>query len=83
MLNSSIQWEIPSSVKRSRHTSAPGSQSSLPDHIETERGPVLTPLGRYQVCERLLQDVDVFWFFFFFSADDIITSMGFHELFTP
>ncbi|XP_022790636.1 sphingomyelin phosphodiesterase 4-like [Stylophora pistillata] len=45
-LNSSIQWEIPSSINRGRHTSAPGSQSSLPDHLETERGPVLTPLGR-------------------------------------
>lgn len=53
ILNSSIQWEIPSSVKRSRHTSAPGSQSSLPDHIETERGPVLTPLGRYQMMNGL------------------------------
>lgn len=52
-LNSLIQWEIPSSINRGRHTSAPGSQSSLPDHLETERGPVLTPLGRYQMMNGL------------------------------
>lgn len=52
-LNSSLQWEIPSSINRGRHTSAPGSQSSLPDHLETERGPVLTPLGRYQMMNGL------------------------------
>lgn len=52
-LNSSLQWEIPSSINRGRHTSAPGCQSSLPDHLETERGPVLTPLGRYQMMNGL------------------------------
>ena len=31
------------------------------------------PLGRYQVCERLLQDVDVFWFFFFFFQQMILS----------
>lgn len=37
-------------VSGRRHPSLPGSQASLPDHVETDRGLVPTPLGRYQVC---------------------------------
>lgn len=37
-------------VSGRRHPSLPGSQASLPDHVETDGGLVPTPLGRYQVC---------------------------------
>lgn len=53
ILNNSIQWETTSAVSGRRHPTLPGSQTSLPDHVETERGLVPTPLGRYQMMNGL------------------------------
>ncbi|KAJ7372163.1 sphingomyelin phosphodiesterase 4, neutral membrane (neutral sphingomyelinase-3) [Desmophyllum pertusum] len=53
ILNNTIQWEATSSVSGRRHPSLPGSQASLPDHVETDGGLVLTPLGRYQMMNGL------------------------------
>ena len=52
MLNRTIQWDNSSPVIENRHRSLTGVQASLPDHVETDEGVVLTPLGRYQVCDH-------------------------------
>ena len=51
LLNNTIQWETTSTVSGRRRPVLSGSQTSLPDHVETDRGLVPTPLGRYQVCQ--------------------------------
>ncbi|XP_068678556.1 sphingomyelin phosphodiesterase 4-like isoform X2 [Montipora foliosa] len=51
-LNKTIQWEHFSPGVRNRHSSS-GSQSSLPDHVETDGGVVPTALGRYQMMNGL------------------------------
>lgn len=52
ILNNTVQWET-TSVSGRRHPTLPGSQASLPDHVETDRGLVPTPLGRYQMMNGL------------------------------
>ncbi|XP_078362713.1 sphingomyelin phosphodiesterase 4-like isoform X2 [Oculina patagonica] len=53
IFNNTIQWETTSPVSGRRYPSLPGSQASLPDHVETDRGLVPTPLGRYQMMNGL------------------------------
>lgn len=53
ILNSTIQWETTSPGAVKRNVSLASNQSSLPDHVETDDGPVPTPLGRYQMINGL------------------------------
>ena len=68
ILNNTIQWENTSVVSGRRHPTLPGSQASLPDHVETDRGPVPTPLGRYQVC-----GINIVQIFIFLQCDIVTT----------